>query len=141
MELDVVHPDGDTVHLLGQAVPLFDDRGQSRGAVGAFLDITERKRAQERALQTERLAAIGQMMTGLAHESGNALARSQACLEMLALEVPDTPEVQDLIGRIQQAQHHLRQLYEEVRGYAAPVKLERDAWDVAAVWRQASRSG
>jgi signal transduction histidine kinase len=95
------------------------------------------KLAQEQALQSARLAAIGQMMAGLAHESGNALARSQACLEMLALEVQDRPEALDLIQRIQKAQDHLRQLYEEVRGYAAPVRLERDVWDVRAVWRQA----
>ena len=50
-------------------------------------DITDLKEAQERALQAERLAAIGQMVAGLAHESRNALQRSQACLEMLALEV------------------------------------------------------
>jgi signal transduction histidine kinase len=77
------------------------------------------------------------MMTGLAHESGNALARSQACLEMLALEVQDRPDALDLIQRIQKAQDHLRQLYEEVRGYAAPLRLEREVWDVSGVWRQA----
>jgi signal transduction histidine kinase len=95
------------------------------------------REAQEQALQSARLAAIGQMMTGLAHESGNALARSQACLEMLALEVSDRPEALDLIQRIQKAQDHLRQLYEEVRGYAAPVRLERETWEASAVWRQA----
>jgi hypothetical protein len=100
-------------------------------------DVTSLKEAQERAVQQERLAAIGQMMTGLAHESGNALARSQACLEMLALEVADRPEALDLIGRIQKAQDHLRQLYEEVRGYAAPLRLERDLWELSAVWRSA----
>ncbi len=137
VELEIVHPDGETVNLLGHAAPLFDDRGQTRGAVGAFLDMTERKRAQERALQTERLAAIGQMMTGLAHESGNALARSRACLDMLTWEVQDRPEAQDLIARIQKAQDHLQQLYEEVRGYAAPLRLEREVTSVAQVWRQA----
>jgi len=50
-------------------------------------DITERKAAQERALNAERMAAIGQMCAGLAHESRNALQRSQACLEMLALKL------------------------------------------------------
>jgi signal transduction histidine kinase len=95
------------------------------------------KHAREQALQAARLAGIGQMMAGLAHESGNALARSQACLEMLALEVQDRPEALDLIQRIQKAQDHLRQLYEEVRSYAAPVRLERETWDVRAVWRQA----
>ena len=59
-------------------------------------DITFLKQAQERALQSERLAAIGQMVTGLAHESRNALQRSQACLEMLALKVRDRPEALDV---------------------------------------------
>jgi signal transduction histidine kinase len=97
----------------------------------------ELKHAQEQALQSERLAAIGQMMAGLAHESGNALARSKACLEMLAWEVEDKPEALELIDRIQKAQNHLKHLYEEVRGYAAPIKLHREVWDLSGIWRQA----
>jgi PAS domain S-box-containing protein len=100
-------------------------------------DITALKQAQERTLQSERLAAIGQMVTGLAHESGNALARSQACLEMLAMEVEDRPEALKLIARIQTAQNHLQQLYGEVRNYAAPLKLERRSLSVRSIWRQA----
>jgi two-component system sensor kinase FixL len=100
-------------------------------------DITPLKRAQERTLQAERLAAIGQMMAGLAHESGNALARSQACLEMLGLEVEDRPEALNLVGRIQKAQNHLQQLYSEVRNYAAPLKLERERLSIRTAWRQA----
>lgn len=98
--------------------------------------LVERMRLNERLLQSERLAAIGQMVTGLAHESGNALARSQSCLEMLTWEVEDRPEALDLIARIQKAQDHLKQLYEEVRSYAAPLKLERVPWELSAVWRQ-----
>jgi signal transduction histidine kinase len=56
---------------------------------------------------------------------------------MLAWEVEDRPEALRLIERIQKAQDHLAQLYQEVRGYAAPLKLERDEWDLSAVWRQA----
>src|SRR5262249_24073380 len=100
--------------------------GATLGLLAVGHDVTELKRAQERALQAERLAAIGQMVTGLAHESGNALARSQSCLEMLAWEVEDRPEALRLIERLQQAQDHPAQLYQEVRGYAAPRELERD---------------
>lgn len=106
--------------------------------------IAEQKRAEaeivrlnQQILQNERLAAIGQMMTGLAHESGNALARSQSCLEMLSWEVEDRPAALDLIARIQKAQDHLKNLYEEVRGYAAPLKLDREIWDLSYIWRQA----
>ena len=70
-------------------------------------------------------------------ESGNALARSQACLEMLAMEVEDRPEALKLIARIQTAQNHLQQLYGEVRNYAAPLKLERRMHSVRSIWRQA----
>jgi signal transduction histidine kinase/PAS domain-containing protein len=50
VELDVERPDGSRVSLYEFAAPLFDERGQVRGAIGAFLDITERRRT-ERAQQ------------------------------------------------------------------------------------------
>src|SRR5207302_647756 len=46
-------------------------------------DVTDLQEAQEQALRAERLAAIGQMVAGLAHESRNALQRSQSCLSLL----------------------------------------------------------
>ena len=128
--------DGTSRWLIWNARLLPDHEGEP-SILMAGQDITALKRAQERTLQAERLAAIGQMMTGLAHESGNALARSQACLEMLTLEVEDRPEALDLVSRIQKAQNHLQQLYAEVRNYAAPLKLERETLSVRSIWRQA----
>jgi hypothetical protein len=99
-------------------------------------DVTELNEAQRKALQAERLAAIGQMMTGLTHESRNALQRSKACLEMLALEVEDRPAALDLVRRIEKAQEHLQHLYEEVRTYAAPINLRRELCDLRNIWRE-----
>jgi PAS domain S-box-containing protein len=99
-------------------------------------DITYLKQAQRRALQAERLAAIGQVVAGLAHESRNALQRSQACLEMLALADKDRPRSLDLITRIQKAQDDLHHLYEDVREYAAPLNLERRLCDLGEIWRE-----
>jgi signal transduction histidine kinase len=56
VELVLVFDDGTMHRLLGNAVPLLDENGKSHGAVGAFIDITERKRAEEeRAALTGRL--------------------------------------------------------------------------------------
>jgi PAS domain S-box-containing protein len=118
----------------GRYIPDYKDRP---AILNVGLDITFLKQTQERALRAERLAAIGEVVAGLAHESRNALQRSQACLEMLALAVRDRPEAIDLIGRLQRSQDHLHHLYEDVRGYAAPVKLEKKACDLSAVWREA----
>jgi len=45
-EFDIVYSDGTMRHLLGDAIPLRDDQGNPRGAVAAFIDITERKKAE-----------------------------------------------------------------------------------------------
>jgi PAS domain S-box-containing protein len=136
LENPVLCRDGSHRWMVWNARRLDDYEGQV-AVLAVGQDITKLKQAQEQALQSERLAAIGQMMTGLAHESGNALARSKACLEMLAWEVEDRPEALELIDRVQKAQTHLKHLYEEVRGYAAPFKLDREVWDLSGIWRQA----
>ncbi|TVP60936.1 MAG: PAS domain S-box protein [Nodularia sp. (in: Bacteria)] len=46
-ELDIVHENGKVVKLLEHVAPLFDEEGNSRGSIGAFLDITERKQVEE----------------------------------------------------------------------------------------------
>lgn len=101
-----------------------EDIGGEPGILTVGHDITEARRANERLVQSERLSAIGEAMTGLAHESRNALQRSQAFLELLAAEVAGNSAALRLVARIQEAQEHLHQLYEEVRQYAAPLRIE-----------------
>jgi PAS domain S-box-containing protein len=124
-----------TVEWSGRALSGFG------GVTTAFLvvghDITELQEAQQRAVMLERLAAIGQMAAGLAHESRNALQRGQACLDMLRWRLKDRPEALDLVGRAQKAQDDLLRLYEDVRSYAAPIRLECRPCNLAEVWREA----
>ncbi|BAZ32157.1 multi-sensor hybrid histidine kinase [Cylindrospermum sp. NIES-4074] len=47
VELDIVHENGQIVKLLEHVAPLFDEEGKTRGCIGAFLDITERKQTEE----------------------------------------------------------------------------------------------
>jgi PAS domain S-box-containing protein len=100
-------------------------------------DLMEAKRAQERLLQSERLASIGQVSAGLAHESRNALQRAQACVEMLRREIKDQKKAEELLDRVQDAQNRLLQLYEETRSFAAPINLNRKLTDLDKVIRTA----
>lgn len=120
------------IHL---AVSEFQENGQ-RHFTGIVRDLTELERVQNQLLQSERLAAIGQMMTGLAHESRNALQRAQACLDMLSLDLEDDSDQLSLAKRAMMALHDLSRLYEEVRNYAAPIHLEYRECDLSAIWRK-----
>lgn len=103
---------------------------------GIIRDLTDLERVQRQLLQAERLAAIGQMVTGLAHESRNALQRAQACLDMLSLDLQESPEQLHLARRATTALQDLHRLYEEVRSYAAPIHLEFRNCDLSSIWRK-----
>ena len=94
-------------------------------------DVTDRLAAQEQLVQSERLAAIGEMVTGLAHESRNALQRAMASLEMLDLDLEKQPHLKVLSRRAASAIDELQRLYEEVRDYAAPIQLDLRDIDLA----------
>jgi PAS domain S-box-containing protein len=142
------HPTGQVVELKGRRkdghkipieIALTFLLGQGSDDVqflATVRDLTERKRAEERALHTERLAAIGQMVAGLAHESRNALQHIQAAVEMLGRRVPAGPQA-DLVGGIQKAHDRLLHLLENVRGYAAPLQLACEVHDLAELWQEA----
>ena len=58
-EFDLVYPDGTMRHLLGNAKPLRDEQGNPHGSISAFIDITERKRAEEMlAFERSQLLSI-----------------------------------------------------------------------------------
>lgn len=120
------------VHL---AVSEFTVRGEQY-FTGIVRDLTELECVQKQLMQSERLAAIGQMVTGLAHESRNALQRAQACLDMLSLDLQENAEQLDLARRATMALQDLHRLYEEVRGYAAPIHLEFRECDLATIWHK-----
>ncbi len=92
--------------------------------------LAERRRLANRLLQSERLAAIGQAMAGLTHESRNALSRSQANLRRLGRRIADRPDLLELIDAALAAQRDVEQLFEDVRQYAAPLRLRKERTDV-----------
>lgn len=94
--------------------------------------------AEERAQRSERLAAIGEMMTVLVHESRNAFQLAGASLDMLTWKLEGQAEELKLIDRVRKHQDRVRQLFEDVRGYAAPIQLDCSFVDVRTVLRDSA---
>lgn len=94
--------------------------------------------AEERAQQAERLAAIGEMMTVLVHESRNAFQLAGASLDMLAWNLEGQSEELKLIDRVRKHQDRVSRLFEDVRGYAAPIQLDRSSVDISGVLRDSA---
>jgi two-component system sensor histidine kinase AtoS len=63
--------------------PLHDSEGNFIGAVLSFKDISERKRLEQQVYRADRLAAIGEMMAGVAHEIRNPLTAIKSLVQFL----------------------------------------------------------
>lgn len=73
LEYRTKHADGSWRMLRASASPLFDASGKINGVVASARDVTETRAVEKQQLQKEKLAAMGEMMAGVAHELNNPL--------------------------------------------------------------------
>jgi PAS domain S-box-containing protein len=75
--------DGEARLFRATASPLMDFSGRIAGVIAAARDITDSKRMEQQLIQNERLAAMGQMIAGVAHELNNPLTAVLGVTELL----------------------------------------------------------
>jgi two-component system NtrC family sensor kinase len=75
--------DGETRLFRATASPFTDASGRIAGVIAAARDTTDSKRMEQQLIQNERLAAMGQMIAGVAHELNNPLTAVLGVTELL----------------------------------------------------------
>src|SRR5260221_620070 len=83
IEVRVRHKQGEWRSLKCNFSPLVDEHGKIEGAVVSGRDVTEVKRLETQLIQAEKLAAMGQMLAGVAHELNNPLTAILGASELL----------------------------------------------------------
>jgi two-component system NtrC family sensor kinase len=77
------HRDGSWRTMRASASPLFDAESKVSGVIVSVRDITVEKKLEQQIIQSERLAAMGQMIGGFAHELNNPLTGILGMSELL----------------------------------------------------------
>jgi len=83
LEIDMLKKDGRNFPVILSISQFLDSEGKLSGYIFIAKDITEKKRLEYQIFQAEKLAAIGQLVAGLAHEINNPLVVISGRLEML----------------------------------------------------------
>jgi PAS domain S-box-containing protein len=83
LEVRVRRKQGDWRRILFNFSPLSDEEGNIEGVVLSGRDVTDLKRLEEQLIQAEKLAAMGQMLAGVAHELNNPLTAVLGVTELL----------------------------------------------------------
>ncbi len=109
-ELELAFEDGSRANIIGNAVPFLDAEGRSRGAVGIFMDITERIRNEERLRQAQKLESIGLLAGGIAHDFNNLLTVIMGNADSVLRDHPSMVEIQHIMSASERAAQLTRQL-------------------------------
>jgi PAS domain S-box-containing protein len=136
-EQAIVFDDGRVVTIQGSAAPLFDGRGQVRGAVAACADITERKRAEEALKAADRNK--DEFLAMLGHELRNPLGPIRNAVQVLNVISSQDPDARSARGMIERQVGHMARLIDDLldvsRIARGKIQLRAERCDLARIVR------
>ena len=113
--------------------PLRDVRDQVIGRVVNFLDLTELRRLEQASRRSERLATVGQLAAGIAHEIRNPLASISGSIELLRHAPLATEDDRTLMAIVHREIQRLNGLIGDLLDYANPRPLHRVDFDLGVL--------
>ncbi len=135
-----VGPDGETRWQRWTERGIFDEHGTLLELQSVGQDITEQKLTEGALRRAERLASIGTMAAGIAHEINNPIAAALNAAEA-AMRFKDDPEAKHLLERcldnVVRSAHRCRLIVENVLKFARQEPTERSLVDINSVVRDA----
>lgn len=132
MEVVIEDRNGRKVHLGCSISPLKDKQNREIGSILIFQDLTEIRQMEENLEKSKRLALIGEMAAGLAHEMRNPLASITGSIELLRrnLALKDTDD--RLMQIILRGKDQLDNFVRDFLLLAKPIPVVREVVDVNA---------
>jgi two-component system, NtrC family, sensor histidine kinase PilS len=128
-----------TLHLGVSVSPLTDGQGRVRGRVVNFSDLTELRRKDIELKQKERLAAIGRLAAGVAHEIRNPLAAISGSIELLKSGPGPAADNEQLMSIVLREVDRLNQMITDLLAYARPRPLELQTVDLSGLLEETVR--
>lgn len=109
------------------ALPLPDG---TRGFLYTFQDVTDVRRFEQSARLQQRLAAVGEMAAGIAHEIRNPLASMSGSMQMLKQELPLSADQAQLMDIVLRESERLNQTIKSFLAYARPQRFQMQPLDL-----------
>jgi two-component system, NtrC family, sensor histidine kinase PilS len=135
-ELDLTTPEGFAIHIGYSVSPLVSEKGQPTGMIVSFQDLTEIRSMEESIRRKDRLAAVGRVGAGLAHEIRNPLGAMRGAIQVLEATTPKDSVHSDLMGIILRESDRLNSIITNFLSYARPTAGNFTQTDVCEAIRE-----
>lgn len=129
------------VPLSLSASPIIDEDKKSSftGAVVILRDLTEIKRLQERVRRSEKLASIGELATGIAHEVRNPLSSIRGFAQFLKRVLKDQPKEREYAELMVKEVDRINNVVTNLLSFARPVHSEPQSTNIPELFQHAIR--
>jgi two-component system sensor histidine kinase PilS (NtrC family) len=133
MEVKIKNNSGEEIHLGCSISPLKEKQDKQIGSILIFQDLTDIKLMEENLEKSKRLALIGEMAAGLAHEMRNPLASIAGSIELLrqSLNLKHTDE--RLMQIILRGKDQLDNFVRDFLLLARPIPVTHEIVDINAI--------
>jgi two-component system NtrC family sensor kinase len=136
LEVQVMRGNGNVGQFSVNLSPMRDERDNITSIVVVMTDITDSSELRDKLVHAEKLAAVGQLVSGVAHEVNNPLTAILGFADLL-LENPDLPDNarKDLRVILQEAQR-TKQIVQNLLSFARQMPPQRNAVQLNLVLRR-----
>ena len=104
--------------------PIYKPEGDINEVIILERDITEELQLEEKLIQSEKLAAIGQLAAGLAHEINNPLSAIIANAQLIKMDIPEDNDLQESVKLIELAGKRASQVVRNLLDFARKENME-----------------
>jgi len=122
--------DGNEYWLSTNFSGLLDEYGKVSSILGIARDITERRKMEEQMYHTEKLASLGTMAAGVAHEINNPLAIILGFTEMMAEKVPPDSEFYEILKTMEKQGLNAQRIVSNLLSFAHFAEPKEEEIDV-----------
>lgn len=119
-ETNLVTPEGFAVRIGYNVSPLFSEDNERTGLIITFQDLTDIRSMEESIKRKDRLAAVGRVGAGLAHEIRNPLGAMRGAIQVLESNTPPESVQADLMKIILRESDRLNSIITNFLSYAKP---------------------
>jgi len=119
-ETDLITPDGFALHIGYSITQLFSKENEPTGLVFSFQDLTQIRSMEESIRRKDRLAAVGRVGAGLAHEIRNPLGAMRGAIQVLESNTPPESVQADLMKIVMRESDRLNSIITNFLSYARP---------------------
>ena len=135
-EADLITPDGFAVKIGYGITQLFSETSETTGLIITFQDLTEIRSMEESVKRKDRLAAVGRVAAGLAHEIGNPLGAMRGAIQVLESNTESGTMNAELMEIILKESDRLNSIITNFLSYARPPAAEFVPTDITEALRE-----